>query len=75
MTLEAFINETLCPAGVVTRWEEIRIAMAIRSGDRLALNRVLRELCRTAGVELPDTLELPDGMSLSNNRYEIEMEH
>ena len=33
MTVEAFINEKLCPAGVVTVWEETLIATAYQLGD------------------------------------------
>lgn len=59
MKLEDFINETLCPAGVVTRWEQTRICMAIKMDDRTALTNVLTELCHKTGVELPGNLIIP----------------
>ncbi len=56
MTLEEFINEKLCPAGVVTAWDETVIATAIRLGDIETLTSKLAELAGKAGVLIPDDL-------------------
>lgn len=56
MTLEEFINEKLCPAGVVTAWDELVIVTAIRLGDLETLTSKLAELAGKAGVLIPDGL-------------------
>ncbi|GHV00879.1 hypothetical protein FACS1894159_07650 [Bacteroidia bacterium] len=57
MPLEDFINEHLCPAGVVTRWDAEQIALAVRLGDKARLRAVLERLCIAAGVTLPQKVE------------------
>ena len=56
MTLEDFINEKLCPTGVLTQWHATTIELAVRLGDTGKLKTILAELCRAASVELPDNL-------------------
>lgn len=56
MTIEEFINEKLCPAGVVTAWDENVIKTAYRLGDMEMLTKNLAELAIKAGVEMPSDL-------------------
>jgi hypothetical protein len=56
MTLEEFINDKLCPAGVVTAWDEDVIATAYRLGDTKTLVAKVAELATKAGVEVPADL-------------------
>ena len=56
MTLEEFINEKLCPAGVVTAWDETVIATAYKIGDLETLTSKLAELAGKAGGLIPDDL-------------------
>ncbi|MDR2882911.1 MAG: hypothetical protein LBU98_03950 [Alistipes sp.] len=58
MTLEEFINDKLCPAGVVTAWDETVIATACRLGDTKTLAAKVTELATKAGVEVPADLTL-----------------
>jgi hypothetical protein len=58
MTLEEFINEHLCPSGVVTAWDETVIATAYRLGDTKTLAAKVAELALKAGVEVPADLTL-----------------
>jgi hypothetical protein len=58
MTLEEFIHEKLCPAGVVTRWDETVIFTALKIGDAETLTSRLAELIVKAGVEVPADLTL-----------------
>ena len=58
MTLEEFINEKLCPAGVVTAWDETVIVTACKAGDIETLTSKLAELASKAGVLIPDGLTL-----------------
>lgn len=56
MTLEEFINERLCPAGVVTEWDETVIVTACKVGDTKTLVDKVAELANKAGVEIPADL-------------------
>ncbi len=58
MTLEEFINGKLCPAGVVTAWDELVIVTAYKIGDVDKLTEKLAELIVKAGVEIPADLTL-----------------
>lgn len=58
MTVEQFINEKLCPAGVVTVWEETLITTAYRLGDLNKLLETIYDLCQKANVEMPTDLTL-----------------
>ncbi len=58
MTLEEFINEQLCPAGVITRWDAEVIAAAHRLGDIETLTSKVAELSSKAGVLIPAGLTL-----------------
>lgn len=58
MTIEEFINEKLCPAGIVTAWDETAITTAYRIGDVETLTTKLAELSLIAGIEMPTNLIL-----------------
>ena len=60
MTLEEFINEKLCPAGVVTAWDETLIATALLLGDMDTLTNKVAELATKAGVDVPAGLTLEE---------------
>ncbi len=62
MTLEEFINEKLCPAGVVTAWDRTVIVSALRLGDVDKLTDKLAELTVKAGVEIPADLIILENM-------------
>ncbi len=58
MTLKTFINEKLCPTGVVTVWDADVIATAFRLGDIETLTSKVTELAAKAGIEVPADLTL-----------------
>lgn len=58
MTVETFISEKLCPAGVVTVWEETLIATAYQLGDLNKMLETIYDLCEKANVEMPTNLTL-----------------
>lgn len=58
MTVEQFINEKLCPTGVVTVWEETLIATAYQLGDLNKMLETIYDLCQKANVEMPIDLTL-----------------
>ncbi len=58
MTLEEFINEKLCPAGVVTAWDDIIINTAFLLDDMETITSKVVELAAKAGVEVPFDLIL-----------------
>lgn len=58
MTVKTFINEKLCPAGVVTVWEETLIATAYQLGDLNKMLETIYDLCEKANVEMPTNLTL-----------------
>jgi hypothetical protein len=58
MTVIEFVNESLCPARVVTGWDELVITTALRLGDVKTLKSKVAELANKAGVEVPANLTL-----------------
>lgn len=58
MTVKTFINEKLCPTGVVTVWEETLIATAYQHGDLNKMLETIYDLCEKANVEMPTNLTL-----------------
>jgi hypothetical protein len=58
MTVIEFVNEKLCPAGVVTGWDEAIISTAFLLGDTTTLANKVAELANRAGVEVPVDLTL-----------------
>jgi hypothetical protein len=58
MTVIEFVNEKLCPAGVVSEWDETVITTAIRLGYVEMLASKLVELADKAGMEVPVDLTL-----------------
>ncbi len=58
MTIEEFINEKLCPAGVVTAWDDIIINTAFLLDDMETITSKLAELAAKAGVKVPSDLTL-----------------
>ncbi len=58
MTLEEFINEILCLAGVVTAWDDIIINTAFLLDDMETITSKVVELAAKAGVEVPFDLIL-----------------
>ena len=58
MTFEEFINQKLCPAGVVTAWDGLVITTAFRLDDLDTLAAITVRLAMKAGVEVPDDLTL-----------------
>jgi hypothetical protein len=52
------VNEKLCPARVVTGWDEYVITTALRLGDMKTLASKVAELANKAGVEVPAGLTL-----------------
>jgi hypothetical protein len=53
MTIEEFINQKLCPAGVVTQWDGTLISTALLLGDMDRVRSKVAELAAKAGVEVP----------------------
>lgn len=58
MSVEEFVNKELCPAGVVTIWEETLMATAYQLGDLPRLLETIYDLCEKANVEMPENLTL-----------------
>ena len=58
MTIEAFINEKLCPAGVVTEWDGTLLSTAFLLGDVDTLATKVAELAGKAKIEIPADLTL-----------------
>lgn len=58
MTVEEFIDEKLCPAGVVTVWDETLIATAYQFNDLEKLLETIYDLCEKANIEMPPNLTL-----------------
>lgn len=58
MTIEEFVNEKLCPAGVVTEWDGTLLSTAFLLGDVDTLTDKVAELADKAGVEVPADLTL-----------------
>lgn len=53
MTPEEFINEHLCPTGVVTAWDAQVITTALRFGDTKTITAKITELATKAGLQAP----------------------
>lgn len=58
MTIEEFINQELCPKGVVTVWDQTVLSVAYQLGDIDKIVSHLAGLCEKAGVELRTDLTL-----------------
>lgn len=58
MTVEEFINQELCPKGVVTVWDETILGLAYQLGDLDKLVSHLAVICKKAGVKMRTDLTL-----------------
>lgn len=58
MSVEEFVNKKLCPAGVVTIWEETLMTTAYQLGDLNKILETIHDLCEKANVEMPTNLTL-----------------